>query len=167
MNTTTVAATRDGSSTRRIEETDNGMVIIEESGNEIQEQDWVDRHGLATFLSLHPIRDFEQRSSIKRVAIRCKFNSTRLEVGKCSSPDYAIWCSYCLRSLGPNAFIRKSKTGNKTGNDWNFRFQFDFRQSVVVSMDHLIGYSQTPIRRGFSVKFLKLVAFQKIAKMLQ
>ena len=49
MNTTTVATNRDGSSTRRIEETDNGMVIIEESGNEIQEQDWVDRHGIATF----------------------------------------------------------------------------------------------------------------------
>ena len=58
MNTTTVAATRDGSSTRRIEETDNGMVIIEESGNEIQEQDWVDRHGMASF---HPTRDFEQK----------------------------------------------------------------------------------------------------------
>ena len=165
MNTTTVAATRDGSSTRRIEETDNGMVIIEESGNEIQEQDWVDRHGLATFLSLHPIRDFEQRSSIKRVAIRCKFNSTRLEVGKRTSPDYAIWCSYCFRSLGPNAFIRKLKTGNKTGSDYKFPLKCIFRQSVVVSTDHLIGYSQTPIRRGFSVKFLKLVAFQKIAKM--
>ena len=49
MNTTTVATTRDGSSTRRIEETDDGMIIIEESGNEIQEQDWVDRHRIATF----------------------------------------------------------------------------------------------------------------------
>ena len=48
MNTTTVATTRDGSSTRRIEETDDGMIIIEESGNEIQEQDWVDRHRIAT-----------------------------------------------------------------------------------------------------------------------
>ena len=55
MNTTTVA-TSESSSTRRIEETDNGMVIIEESGNEIQEQDWVDRHGMAT---IHPTRDFE------------------------------------------------------------------------------------------------------------
>ena len=51
MNTTTVATTRDGSSTRRIEETDDGMIIIEESGNEIQEQDWVDRHRMATFSS--------------------------------------------------------------------------------------------------------------------
>ena len=51
MNTTTVATTRDGSSTRRIEETDDGMIIIEESGNEIQEQDWVDRNRMATFLS--------------------------------------------------------------------------------------------------------------------
>ena len=50
MNTTTVATSRESSSTRRIEETDNGMVIIEESGNEIQEQDWVDRHGMTTFL---------------------------------------------------------------------------------------------------------------------
>ena len=49
MNTTTVATSRESSSTRRIEETDNGMVIIEESGNEIQEQDWVDRHGMTTF----------------------------------------------------------------------------------------------------------------------
>ena len=49
MNTTTVATTRDGSSTRRIEETDDGMIIIEESGNEIQEQDWVDRDRMATF----------------------------------------------------------------------------------------------------------------------
>ena len=59
MNTTTVATNRDGSSTRRIEETDNGMVIIEESGNEIQEQDWVDRYGMAILRSLHPTRDFE------------------------------------------------------------------------------------------------------------
>ena len=48
MNTTTIA-TKETSSTRRIEQTDNGMVIIEESGNEVQEQDWVDRNGMGSF----------------------------------------------------------------------------------------------------------------------
>ena len=58
-----------------------------------------------------------------------------------------------------------SKTEIKPEVILYFGYNLIFRQSAVASTDHLIGYSQTPIRRGFSVKFLKLVAFQKIAKM--
>ena len=40
-----------------------------------------------------------------------------------------------------------------------------FRRSAVALTDRLIGYTQTPIRRGFLVKFRKRAASQKIAKM--
>ena len=101
MNTTTIA-TKETSSTRRIEQTDNGMVIIEESGNEVQEQDWVDRNGMGSF---EPFDSIDQRYN--KVAIQCEPYSTRLEIGKRSSPNYAIWRSHRFWFMGPNSFFRK------------------------------------------------------------